>query len=318
VNNVAPVVNPISGPTLAVSGQLLHYTSNGFSDVGMLDTHELAWEVVAAGNIVVASGSGANFDYIPTDTGTYTVSFIVTDDDGGSDTESKTLLVEVANMQVDPHEPNKMSLFVGGTNGNDTITIQSGIRPVVNGVSQGDFAPNSAIHIFAQGGNDVINVPSGMTLAFYMDLGAGNDTAYGGAAPDLISGGDGNDTIYGRGDRDMLVGGRGADFLDGGAGEDLLISGWTSFDHDLMLLDLIFTEWWQLDTYTNRSEYIRGIHTGGANGTAFLIGAGLGQPQTVFDDGETDTLKGGSALDLFFASLGDSTDRNLNTEELHS
>src|SRR5204862_468427 len=43
VNNVAPVVNPIGGPTLGVRGQSLDF-SGSFSDVGTLDTHKVRWD----------------------------------------------------------------------------------------------------------------------------------------------------------------------------------------------------------------------------------------------------------------------------------
>lgn len=316
VANVDPVVHPISGPAIAVRGQLLHFASSGYDDAGLLDTHELSWEVLDAASAVVATGSSANFSFTPTEIGQYTVHFTVTDDDDGFASRSLPLMVEVANLQVDPCEPNKLALFVGGTLGNDTIVIkQAGVSPIVNGVDYGDFFPNSAIYIFAQAGDDTVNVPSGMLTAFYMQLGDGNDIAYGGGAPDLISGGNGNDQIFGRGAGDMLVGGDGADLLEGGAGEDLLIAGYTAFDHDLALLDQIFTEWWLLDDYSDRSEKIRGIRTEGSNQGHYLIVSGPGQ--TVFDDEDADTVKGGSALDLYFADLSDSVIQLSGNEELH-
>ena len=50
VNNVAPVVDPIGGPTVAVRGQLLEFTGS-FTDPGMQDTHTLQW-VVTRSNIL--------------------------------------------------------------------------------------------------------------------------------------------------------------------------------------------------------------------------------------------------------------------------
>src|SRR5207237_1006555 len=59
VNNVAPVANPIGGPTLGVRGQSLDF-SGSFSDVGTLDTHKVRWDF----------GDGTVIDYRPsTDAG---------------------------------------------------------------------------------------------------------------------------------------------------------------------------------------------------------------------------------------------------------
>ncbi|HEX8609999.1 MAG TPA: putative Ig domain-containing protein [Telluria sp.] len=55
--------------------------------------------------------------------------------------------------------------------------------------------------------------------------GAGNDTLLGGAERDLLSGDAGNDDLDGGADGDYMIGGDGDDSLQGGAGQDTLIGG---------------------------------------------------------------------------------------------
>jgi PKD repeat protein len=72
-------------------------TLNGsFSDAGSLDTHSLLWQVVASNGQVVADGTGSSFSFTPVDNGTYTVKLTVTDDDGGSHTD--TVVVTANNV----------------------------------------------------------------------------------------------------------------------------------------------------------------------------------------------------------------------------
>jgi len=92
VQNVAPTVN--AGPDMTVDeGTPLTFTG-GFSDPGWLDTHAIEWDF----------GDGSQKDtesLIPThtyaDDGTYTVSLMVTDDDGGVGTDSVLVMVQNVN-----------------------------------------------------------------------------------------------------------------------------------------------------------------------------------------------------------------------------
>lgn len=54
---------------------------------------------------------------------------------------------------------------------------------------------------------------------------SGNDTLYGYATADTLTGGDGNDTLYGYAGDDVLDGGTGADNLNGSDGADTLNGG---------------------------------------------------------------------------------------------
>jgi uncharacterized delta-60 repeat protein len=80
VNNVAPHVEAGTGST--VNENTLVSLNGVFSDPGA-DTHTMNWHVVASNGQVIADGSGASFSFTGLDDGVYTVTYTVTDDDGG-------------------------------------------------------------------------------------------------------------------------------------------------------------------------------------------------------------------------------------------
>ncbi len=74
--------------------------------------------------------------------------------------------------------------------------------------------------------NDTVRVGAGVAdVGLVVDLGAGDDVAYGGAGMDSFAGGDGADTLYGGGGSDGLSGGLGRDRLYGEDGNDRLVMG---------------------------------------------------------------------------------------------
>lgn len=98
VNNVAPVVT--AGPDQVVSEGTPVTLTGAFTDAGAADTHALAWSVSASNGQVIAGGTGAAFSFVPADNGTYTVTFTVTDDDGGVGTDTAIVTVNNAAPQV--------------------------------------------------------------------------------------------------------------------------------------------------------------------------------------------------------------------------
>ena len=86
------------------------------------------------------------------------------------------------------------------------------------------------INVYGYGGNDSITVESGVR-GIFADAGAGNDTILGGDGDDTlvgntgndhIEGGAGNDSITSNGGKDYVLGGVGDDTLAGNAGNDTL------------------------------------------------------------------------------------------------
>ena len=207
-------------------------------------------------------------------------------------------------------------LVVGGTTGDDRITIQPAdangtVSVVLNGQSQGTFAPIGRVVVYGQSGNDVIEVVplvsggDAVRLATPVVLfgGEGDDTldASGTSGPAILSGGDGNDTLIGGSGRGLLLGGAGADSLSGGGGDDLLIGGASSHDADLAFLLAIEAEWGRGDAdYATRIGHLDGSLAGSLSGTSVLSGG------SVIDDQAVDVLFGGSGQDWFLASSGGS------------
>src|SRR5205085_6428180 len=66
--------------------------SGNFSDPGA-DTFTKNWHVVASNGHVVADGSGSSFSFTGLDDGTYSVTYTVTDDDGGVGSDSMVVTV---------------------------------------------------------------------------------------------------------------------------------------------------------------------------------------------------------------------------------
>ncbi|MFO0880916.1 MAG: autotransporter-associated beta strand repeat-containing protein [Gemmataceae bacterium] len=84
-------------------------------------------------------------------------------------------------------------------------------------------APGKRVIIFAQGGDDAVQVTG--SLSSEQHGGLGNDRLTGGAGTDILDGEAGIDTLVGMDGHDVLIGGLGRDTLQAGNGNDLLIGG---------------------------------------------------------------------------------------------
>jgi VCBS repeat-containing protein len=94
VKNVAPAVAITGVPESNPEGMPISLGS-GVTEPGSADTHTYAWSVTKNGDDY-RSGGNADFNFTPNDNGSYVVSIVVTDDDGGEGTASVT--IEVANV----------------------------------------------------------------------------------------------------------------------------------------------------------------------------------------------------------------------------
>lgn len=103
VNNVPPTAS-ITGPTTANEGSAVTYAGSFTDPAAAFDVpYSYAWSVTASNGQSIPGASGSigsypgsipNFSFTPADEGTYTVSLVVTDGDGGtSPTATRTLTV---------------------------------------------------------------------------------------------------------------------------------------------------------------------------------------------------------------------------------
>jgi Ca2+-binding RTX toxin-like protein len=252
----------------------------------------------------VAAGTGAHFSFVPSEDGTYTVTFTVTDDDTGVGTLSTSVSISIVALQDG-------DLVVGGTPGDDQIVFTplgnaGDIQVLLNGESQGVFrpSPSGRLVAYGQAGDDNLQVAGSITLSAWLYGDAGHDRLKGGAGHDVLLGGSGDDLLLGGTGRDLLIGGTGADRLVGNPGEDILIAGFTAFDYiaDELLrcehseaLQAIMDEWTRTDrTSSQRIANLRGDVDGdGLNGEWKLNAA------TVGNDAEADLLTGAQGDDWF-------------------
>jgi Ca2+-binding RTX toxin-like protein len=124
--------------------------------------------------------------------------------------------------------------------------------------------------------------------------------ANGSAAADILVG-DANANVFkGNGGNDLIIGGAGADTITGGSGDDIVIGGTTSYDTNDAALRALSAVWASADTFANRVAAL-------SSGVSYTDGSGthiaMLNASTVFDDGASDTLTGGSGTNWFFARL---------------
>jgi Ca2+-binding RTX toxin-like protein len=308
---VAPAV-ALAGAAAAagVRGQTLNFTGS-FTDPGSADT----WSATVdygdgAGPQPLALNPDKSFNltHVYAASGVYTVTVVVGDDDGGAGVTTKRITITAAGLQADSLDPAKTQLVVGGTTGNNLVTIRpapagrgnagarggnAGVEVLIDGVSQGVFNPTGRIVVFGQAGNDVIAIDPRVNVPAELYGGDGNDALTGGGGGSILVGGAGKDALVGGAGRDLLIGGDGADLLASDGGDDLLVAGPTAYDNDPAKLRSIMTEWKRTDrTYAQRVARLS-------------TGANPLNPSTVFNDTFADVLTGGSGQDWFlFNSAG--------------
>ncbi len=90
VNNVAPVITSMSGPSGPAAIGSTSTVSATFTDVGTQDTHKctFTWDDASAPTTVNATGGTCSATHTYAAPGVYTVTVTVVDDDTGSDTET--------------------------------------------------------------------------------------------------------------------------------------------------------------------------------------------------------------------------------------
>jgi Ca2+-binding RTX toxin-like protein len=217
-------------------------------------------------------------------------------------------------VAADPSNPSALALFLGGSNGNDSILVRQGssaayLDVVINGVDRGQFALTSngatmdRVIIYGNAGDDTITVSPNVTVNAYIEGGAGNDVLTGGGGNNFIDGGAGNDVLNGGTGRNILMGGLGLDTLNGGKNEDVLIGGLYLYSGDLDAAFAALALWTGTDSYSQR---ITNLSTGGTDGVYAFSAT------TVLNDATVDYLYGNQGQDWFWAFANDQTDEKAN------
>ncbi|MFO0852207.1 MAG: hypothetical protein U0871_27135 [Gemmataceae bacterium] len=302
----AVVVRPlptaaVTGPSVGVRGQPLSFTLTAAGSVGPY-TFCVDWDGNGTVDQTVTGPSGTTLPHAYIDTGSYTVRVTAADGDGfTSPVASAAVAIQVALLEPDPICPGQQSLFVGGTTGDDHIVISpaagGAVQVQANGMSVGAFAPTGRVVVYAQAGDDDVQVAGGITLPAWLYGGDGNDRLKGGSGTNVLTGGGGDDLLVGGNNRDVLIGGAGADRLVGNAEDDILDAGLTVFDTDESALSALLCAWTDTGrTYQQRVDAIALTGVGPGNAVRLNV-------STVFDDGAADVLTGTSGSDWFFANV---------------
>ena len=319
VNNVAPQVPELTGPQLAIIGQPVTFSGRivdpGTGDV-LTASIDYGDGTPARPLTLGPDGPFTAAGHVYLQPGDYQAVVTVTDDDGGRGTAAVGVPVRVAGLVPDPLDPSKTALVIGGTAGNDDITVvpertrkgapPGGYEVILGGrASQGVFNLTGRIIVYGYGGEDTISVDRTVTLPAVLFGGDGKDQLTGGAGDDLLIGGAGDDRLDGGDGRDLLFGGADDDRLDGGDGDDVLIAGTTVHDDKLAALAALQAEWTRTDrAYLDRVKALRGTTTG-LNGAVLLKVDGTGR--SAFDDRAADDLTGGRGEDWFLAGVDGTT-----------
>jgi hypothetical protein len=151
VLNVPPA-GAVGGPADAVPGQdrVFTFTATDPSPVDQAAgfTYQINWGDGTT-QTVQGPGSGVQVDHVFTAAGPYTVTATATDKDAGT-SAAATLAVRVVTAELQGGD-----LYVGGTTGDDQVTVQPAdangtVDVVVNGVDQGTFVPTGQVVVFGQ------------------------------------------------------------------------------------------------------------------------------------------------------------------------
>jgi Ca2+-binding RTX toxin-like protein len=302
----------ILGPAQGVRGQALSFTLTA-NEAGVPSasfSYRINWgDGTASQRITGPSGTMVSHIFAASAIHPYRIQLTATDPVGNSTQAGATVQIASVLLEPDPADSSKTALVIGGTAGNDRITITPGsgagqILVNINGSAPASFTPTGHILVFGQAGNDSIQVLSNtqgakVTIPAILFGGTGSSTlsVIGSSADNILIGGSGTNSLTGGAGRDILIGGRGAAILRAGTDDDILIAGRTIFDNNLTALLAVMAEWSRTDVdYQGRVHDLFGNGAGGVNGPYLL------DSQTVLRDTALSQLFGGPAMDWFWFS----------------
>jgi ELWxxDGT repeat protein len=286
---VLPVAS-ITGPSAGAINQTLTYTLGASGEpAGTIFTFTIQW---GDGKTTTVTGpSGTTVTHAYSINGLPNISVTATDPTGLTSTpanQSVDVLPVSVTLATDPANTSRQMLVIDGTASSDSIVLgtganNNGVTLTFDGTALGTILPTlgsqfALVIAYGEGGNDTLDARN-LSVSSVLVGGSGNDTLFGGSAPNL------------------LIGDLGSNTLHAGSAGDILIGGYTSFDSDTLsnqaALAYIMAEWDSTDSYATRIKELQ--NGGGLNGSSVL------NSTTVFDNNATDLLYGGAGLDWFFA-----------------
>src|SRR5262249_7157399 len=135
----------IAGPAVAVRGQPLAFTLTAAEDglpAGAVFTWKIDWNGDGTVDQTVTGPSGSTVGHIYPGAHSYTAKLTGSDGVGSVAVPALTVPVGAVALETDPADPTKTALYVGGTGGNDTVTILpanatgTSVTVTINGVAQ--------------------------------------------------------------------------------------------------------------------------------------------------------------------------------------
>jgi hypothetical protein len=301
VNNAAPTAS-IGGAASGVAGQALSFQI-GSQDPSPADlaagfSYQIDWGDGSAVESLAGGSSLSGVHHVFTNTGTYVIQVTATDKDGGQSTPA-TMSVGIAHVLLSAG-----ILYVGGSDGNDTIAINPGgaggsVGVTINGVSHGTFSSLSRVVVYGGAGNDTISLQQNLVLDAWLFGGAGNDVLSSARGNDVLSGGAGADVLSSDRGRDLLFGGAGLDVLAAGQDDDILVSGTSSYETDETALAAMMAEWTSPRDFVIRQRNLQdGSRSSDRLNDHYFLQLGL----SVFDDGQSDVASDGAGSDWILDS----------------
>jgi Ca2+-binding RTX toxin-like protein len=292
----------LSGDSSGIRGQTRRVritTSDRAADLAANFIYQVDWGDGVKQTIV---GSAVkDLTHVYNVAGNFTVKVKATDQNGQTGPVSQTTIsILAAEVQNDPCEPGKKSLFIGGTLNGDQIRLTTDKKGRINvrfgNKSIGVFPATRRIVVFGRNGSDSIQVDKRITRMVEIYGEGGNDLIAGGGGNDIIVGGAGRDQVSAGLGRDIVIGGVDSDSMLGGDGDDILIANGSTHETNRAALCAIQKEWVRNDqTYTQRINHIRGTKGGGLNGSFRFNDDSLLGP-----DNTLDILTGNAGTDAFF------------------
>jgi len=305
----------ISGPSAGVRGQRLTFTLNGFdSSAGETDSflYEIDWNGDGILDERILGSRQVDVTHVFAEAATYAISVNIASQNGEtSPPTTHVVAIARALLQLDPLDPTKSALVVGGSSGKDKIEFKSADRSgsivvIINGTTIGTFTPTGRIIAYGQAGDDQITVDPRVTLSTQLFGDEGNDTLQGGAGSNILVGGDGDDRIVSvrsgrRTGRNLFIGSRGSDRLSGLHRETIFVGDATAYDSNVDALSSILNEWDIRRPFRRRVANLSGAGDMFRVNGRFFLQAGI----TVTDDNARDFIVASRGKNLILLSAGD-------------